>query len=68
MSSATLGGIYLLLFFGGLGWLFFWSMKKFGPGVAMRQRERQLETEINRAQADERIIEQIMRRKMQERD
>ncbi|WP_159054652.1 hypothetical protein [Streptomyces dysideae] len=62
-QSVALGGLYLLIFFGVPIALFLWACHRFGPRMAARKRDRQIETSmrlgLRDAEAYERIAQQI---------
>lgn len=66
-QSATLGGIYLLIFFGVPTVLFLWACHRFGPGMAARKRDRQIETQMRLAYRDADAMDRIAQRIEDER-
>jgi hypothetical protein len=66
-QSATLGGIYLLIFFGVPAVLFFWACRRFGPGMARAKRDRQIETSMRLGLSDAEAYERIARQIRDER-
>ncbi|MFD4788335.1 hypothetical protein ACFWN1_14995 [Streptomyces sp. NPDC058459] len=59
-QSAALGGVYFLVFFGGVIWLLWWFNRRFGEGIRRSERKRQIETYVRRFDYDADILSEVM--------
>lgn len=60
-QSATLGGVYFLVFIAGGIWLTLWFNRRFGDRIRRNQRRRQVERAFNEYEVDSSIVDDILR-------
>lgn len=59
-QSATLGGIYLLIFFGVPIVLVAWLSKRYGPAMLRKKRKRQIETAVLMHSVDAELFGEVL--------